>query len=265
VLGVPSGKTEAYYVLGVRDDSRSGYRPEAVPSGFSNPRDGSGRKPELRPEPTGYIYVGFQRPPTPAQLRDYIVTQNIAAIESCFDRIPVKAGDAFIIPGGTPHALGAGVFMVEIQEPSDLVIRFEFERAGYVLPEAVRFMGRDVDFALTVFDFTPLNPFLPESRVRCWPRRLRELGPDSWQDELVGPAQTDCFRVMRTRVGAAVTKAEASSVVAIVTSGRVMVETGEVRHQFDIYEKFFLPAGLGSVKLTPLHGPAEILECAPPR
>jgi mannose-6-phosphate isomerase len=127
VLGAPSGKTEAYYVLGVR---------------------------ETAPELSGYICVGFQRPPTAAQLREYIVTQNISAIEACFDQIPVQPGDTFIIPGGTPHALGAGVFMVEIQEPSDLVVRFEFERAGYILPESARFMNRDVDFALTVFNLS---------------------------------------------------------------------------------------------------------------
>ncbi len=151
ILGAPSGKTEAYHVLAVRDSTNA------------------------KVEPTGYIYAGFQRPPQPAQLREWIVTQNIAAIAECFDPIPVKAGDTFIIPGGTPHALGAGVFMVEIQEPSDLVVRFEFERAGYVLPEAARFMNRDVDFALTVFQFVPLTPHEietlsapPAAHLRRW-------------------------------------------------------------------------------------------------
>ncbi len=237
VLGAPSGKTEAYYVLGTRE----------VPN-----------------ERSGYIYVGFQRPPSPAQLRDYIMTQDIAAIESCFDRIPVKQGDTFIIPGGTPHALGAGVFMVEIQEPSDLVVRFEFERAGYVLPESARFMNRDVDFALTLFNFAPLTHADLDARVRCRARRIRELGPDSYQDELIGPGQTGCFRVARTRLVAPVVKDENTSVIAIVTSGSVMVEVGGASHCLDIYEKFFLPAGIGPVRFTPLQGLVELLECFPP-
>ncbi|HUR60283.1 MAG TPA: class I mannose-6-phosphate isomerase [Opitutaceae bacterium] len=238
VLTAPSGKTEAYYVLGVRDTAPNG-------------------------EPTGYIYVGFQRPPTPAQLRDYIVTQNIAAIEACFDRIVVRAGDTFIIPGGTPHALGAGVFMVEIQEPSDLVIRFEFERAGYVLRESARFMNRDVDFALTLFNWSPLTPADLETRVRCPPRRRRDFGAGSWQDELIGPAQTDCFRVARTRVAGTVVKDENSAVIAIVTAGTLIAEVAGVAHRINTYEKFFLPAGLGPVKLT-AQPHAEILECFPP-
>lgn len=237
VLGAPSGKTEAYYVLGTRT---------------------------TEPEPSGYIYVGFQRPPSPAQLRDYILTQNIAAIEACFDRIAVKPGDTFIIPGGTPHALGAGVFMVEIQEPSDLVIRFEFERAGYVLPESARFMNRDVDFALTVFNLAPLTPANLATRVQCQPRRLRELGPGSYQDELIGLTQTDCFRVTRTHLAAPLVKSETASAVVIVTSGVVEIEVGGECHQLDIYKKFFLPAGIGPVRLAPLRGSAELLECFPP-
>jgi mannose-6-phosphate isomerase len=239
VMKAPSGKTEAYHVLSVRD-------------------------PQSLNEPVGYVYVGFQRPPTPEQLRRYIVTQDITAIEACFDKIAVKPGDTFIIPGGTAHALGAGVFMVEIQEPSDLVVRFEFERAGYVLPEASRFMGRDVDFALTVFNFAPLTAADIEARVRCHPRRLRELGPGSWQDELIGARETDCFRVTKSHFGATVTKQENSAVIAIITAGRVAVEAGGERHELDCYEKFFLPAGIGPVKVTPLDGACDILECRPP-
>jgi mannose-6-phosphate isomerase len=213
---------------------------------------------------TGYIYAGFQRPPTREQLRDYIITQNIAAIEACFDRIPVQAGDTFIIPGGTPHALGAGVFMVEIQEPSDLVVRFEFERAGYVLPEEARFMGRDIDLALSVFNLAPLPMTEVNARIRCAPRRIRDFGGGSWQDELIGPAQTDCFRVAKSHLTEAVVKDENSAVIAIVTAGAVIAEVGGEIHELHTYDKVFLAAGLGAVKLTPSSATAEILECFPP-
>ena len=252
VLKAPSGKTEAYYVLAVRD---------------SEPERGPAASPLVTRhapvETTGCIYVGFQRPPKPSDLRDYIATQNIAAIEACFDKIPVRAGDTFIIPGGTPHALGAGVFMVEIQEPSDLVIRFEFERAGQTLPESARFMNRDIDFALTVFNLTPLTGVDLEQQVRCRPRRIREFGPGSWQEELIGIAQTDCFRVARTRLGGEVVKDENRAVIAVVTAGTVTARVAGMAYRFDTYEKFFLPAGIGPVTFTPTPH-AEMLECFPP-
>lgn len=241
VLGAPSGKTEAYHILAVR------------PSG-EGPVD----------EPTGHIYVGFQRPPTAAQLRAWIATQDIAALAACFDPIPVRPGETFIIPGGTPHALGAGVFMVEIQEPSDLVVRFEFERAGYVLPEPARFMGRDLDFALTVFHLAPLTPRDLDARVRCPPRRRRSFGPAGWQDELIGPAQTDCFRVAKTHLAGRVVKDENSAVIAIVTGAPVTADAGGESHLLRTYDKVFIPAGLGPLTFTPLQGSSEILECFPP-
>ena len=238
-LTAPSGKTEAYHVLAVRDQATGG---EAV----------------------GYIYVGFQRPPTREALRRMIEAQDIAGLEACFDKIPVRPGDTFIIPGGTPHALGAGVFMVEIQEPSDLVVRFEFERAGYVLPEPARFMGRGLDFCLDVFNFTPLTGGDLDVRVRCRPRRLRALGPSSHQDELIGANQTDCFRVLKSSIDSPVTKQESSAVVAIVTTGSVTATVGGEDHVLKTCDKVFLPAGLGPVRFTPTPGGCEILECLPP-
>ena len=161
--------------------------------------------------------------------------------------------------------------MVEIQEPSDLVVRFEFERAGYVLPESARFMGRGLEFCLDVFNLVPLTTGDLDRRMRCRPRRLRTLGPGSWQDELIGPAQTDCFRVAKTHLGGPVVKDETSAVIAMVTAGAVSISVGGETHHLRCYDKFFLPAGLGPATFTPAppgpssgEGHAEILECFPP-
>ena len=233
-LNSPSGKTEAYYILGARD-------------------------PATQP----YFYMGFQHPPEPAQLKHWIETQDTAAMEACFEKIPVQPGDAFLIPGGFPHALGGGVFMVEIQEPTDFAVRYEFERAGYVLPEAARFMGRGIDFGLSMINFNRYPPDVIERDYRCRPRRLREFADGSWQDELIGPAQTPCFRVRRTHLGGPVTKSEDGFHIAIVTAGSCAVEVGGETHVLKTYDKFFAPAGLGPLRLTP-HPSAELLECFPP-
>ena len=36
---------------------------------------------------------------------------------------PVKPGDTFMIPAGTVHAIGKGVLLAEIQQPSDITFR----------------------------------------------------------------------------------------------------------------------------------------------
>lgn len=244
LLSSPSGKTEAYHVLAVREPAR--VDPDAAP-----------------PEPTGYIYLGFQRPPTRAALRQLIETQDLAALEACFDKIPVQPGDTYLVPGGVPHALGAGVFLVEVQEPSDLVVRFEFSRGGNTLPESARFMGRDLDFCLDVFDLSPWS--LPRVGVEaaCPPKRRRALGPDSWQDDLIAADRTPCFRVRRTRLGGEAIKQETGFHIGIVTAGAVTISAAGEHHHLARYEKFFVPAGLGALHYAP-EGTAEILECYPP-
>jgi mannose-6-phosphate isomerase len=234
-LDSTSGKTEAYHILATRPD-------------VAHP----------------YIYLGFQRPPTRDTLRRMIETQDIAAVEACFDKIPVKPGDTYVVPGGVPHALGEGVFLVEVQEPSDLVVRFEFTRGGSTLPEAARFMGRSLEFCLDVFDFSAW----PESRIAveaaCPVKRRRALGPDSWQDDLVDATRTPCFRLRRSRLGSEVVKHEQAFHIGIVTTGVVTISLAGESHRLARYDKFLAPAGLGPLRYAP-EGTAEILECYPPQ
>ena len=42
-----------------------------------------------------------------------------------------RAGDAVLCPAGVPHAIGAGVFLVEIQEPTDFSVLLEYD--GFAL------------------------------------------------------------------------------------------------------------------------------------
>lgn len=46
-------------------------------------------------------------------------------------RVPVKAGDAFYLPAGSLHAIGAGIILFETQQASDLTYRiFDWNRVG---------------------------------------------------------------------------------------------------------------------------------------
>jgi mannose-6-phosphate isomerase len=233
-LQAPSGKTEAYHILSVREEIR---------------------------DPA--IYLGFQQPPGRDRLRRWIEAQDIAAILGAMNRVPVRPGDTYVVPGGVPHALGEGIFLVEIQEPSDLVVRFEFERGGHLLPESARFMQRGLEFCLDIFDLTAWPPGRVRVEAGCPPRRRRALGPDSWQDDVIGLERTPCFRVRQSVVRSPITKTEDSCYVGIVTAGRCTLQAGEESHDLGRYEKFFIPAGLGPLGITA--GPeCTILECYPP-
>ncbi len=118
------GKFEAYYILSIRDAEE------------------------------GYIRLGFQNAPSKKEWKDIIEKQDLARMNECFKEIPIKPGDVVYIPGGVPHAIGENVLMIEIMEPSDLVIRCEFEREGIVVPKDARYMGKNLTFCIDVFDYT---------------------------------------------------------------------------------------------------------------
>ncbi|NIP17077.1 MAG: hypothetical protein GWM87_02105 [Xanthomonadales bacterium] len=233
-LGSDSGKAEAYYILDVREDARE-----------------------------AFVYLGFQRPPNRAELKRCIEEQDIPAMESWFDPITVQRGDVLFIPGGVPHAIGGGILMVEIMEPSDLVVRMEFERAGYTLPESARFMGRGLDFCLDIFDFEAK----PESVVR----RDYMFGPrleKTWSDtahryHLVGPETTPCFRVKKSVIAGVVEREDDSFYIGVVTGGSCVLKTGEGAVRLGEFDKFFCPAGLGAYTIE-AEDEVRILECLPP-
>lgn len=234
-LGMPRGKTEAYVILQTREDIA---------------------------EP--YIYAGFQRSPSRNQLKEWIETQNIDAIESCFDKIPVKPGDVFLIPGGRPHALGEGILMLEIMEPSDLAVRFEFERCGYVIPEQARFMGRDIETALDVFNFEPVAPDEVDREFRCHPEVTSEDGKGNSLSLLIGSHDTPCFTVKRATISSNFAREVTTFFLGVVTQGHGEIHIGNEVVELKQWDRFFCPAGVTRFKYVSYgDAPLSILECYP--
>jgi mannose-6-phosphate isomerase class I len=126
-------------------------------------------------------------------------------------------------------------------------------------------MNRGIDFALTVFDLAPLDSAAIETRVRCHPRRIADHGGGSYTEELIGPAQTDCFRVTRTSLAGAVERLTGAFSIAIVTEGRIRATTPNGQTvELNCYDRVLIPAGLGALTWEPLTPAAAILECHPP-
>jgi mannose-6-phosphate isomerase len=93
-MGMPNGKSEAWYILSAEPDARIG--------------------------------VGLKHRITPQQLRASIENGSIVEL---VDWRPVAKDDVIYIPAGTIHAIGAGIVLAEIQQHSDTTFRlFDFGR-----------------------------------------------------------------------------------------------------------------------------------------
>jgi mannose-6-phosphate isomerase len=93
-MGMPNGKSEAWYILSAQPDAQIG--------------------------------AGLKHQVTPQQLRTSIQNGSIADL---IHWRPVAKGDVIYIPAGTIHAIGAGIVLAEIQQHSDATFRlFDYGR-----------------------------------------------------------------------------------------------------------------------------------------
>ncbi len=79
-------------------------------------------------EPDAVMYIGLQPGVTPDDVRDAANTPRMAELLRPWK---VRPGDVFYLPSGTPHALGAGIVVSEIQTPADVTYRlYDWDRLG---------------------------------------------------------------------------------------------------------------------------------------
>lgn len=93
-IGLPNGKSEAWYVLSARSGAQ--------------------------------VAVGLKHPLSSAELRASIQDGSITEMVRWR---PVCVGDVISVPAGTIHAIGAGIVLAEIQQQSDATFRlFDYGR-----------------------------------------------------------------------------------------------------------------------------------------
>ena len=71
-------------------------------------------------EPGAQVLVGLRAGVDREKFREAL---NQGRAEELFQSIPVHAGDTIFVPAGTPHTIGPGMVLCEVQEYSDLTYR----------------------------------------------------------------------------------------------------------------------------------------------
>ena len=123
------------------------------------------------------VWVGLREDVDPGTYRRWIDTQDRAALLDSLNHLPVRAGDVVFVPGGVPHAIGAGVLIAELQEPTDFSIVCEW--AGFPIRPEDSHLGIGWDAAMGALDLRAHTPTLG------LPDAARDF---FWADELPEPA-----------------------------------------------------------------------------
>ena len=80
----------------------------------------------LESAPGAQLYNGLKQRITPEQYKEMVENDTIT---DALARYEVHEGDVFFIPAGRIHAIGAGCFVAEIQQTSDVTYRiYDFKR-----------------------------------------------------------------------------------------------------------------------------------------
>ncbi|ASY11216.1 phosphoheptose isomerase [Candidatus Planktophila lacus] len=78
--------------------------------------------------PTGSgVGLGFAQKQNKEDLLKLVRAQDSAALLASLRRTEVQVGDAVLVPAGVAHAIDAGIFVLELQEPTDLSALLEWE------------------------------------------------------------------------------------------------------------------------------------------
>ncbi len=94
----------------------------------------------LDAEPGSVIYKGVKRGVIRADFERALARGAGEAVVELLESVPARRGECHVLPGGTVHALAAGVMVAEVQTPGDTTFRvYDWGRAGRVLhvPEAL--------------------------------------------------------------------------------------------------------------------------------
>jgi mannose-6-phosphate isomerase len=91
------------------------------------------------------VAAGWREDVDRATLERWVAEQDHDALLGALNPIPVRAGDAVFVPAGTAHAIGAGLLIVELQQPSDMSVLLEWDGFGIAdEDEATLGLGWDV-------------------------------------------------------------------------------------------------------------------------
>ncbi|MDD2361878.1 MAG: class I mannose-6-phosphate isomerase [Oscillospiraceae bacterium] len=233
------GKTEAWYIM--------------------DGREIGGEQP--------YILLGFREGVTREEWQTYFYRQDIKAMENSLHKISVKPGDVYLVNGGTPHAIGAGCLILEIQEPTDYTISVERQTPqGEILDDFMLHHGIGFDKMLECFHYEPLSLKKLLQRYKLKPQLLHEE-PEAKVTSLVTYNDTLMFALNSVQVTGCYRRPcekRPSLLVTIAGNGEISC----AGHSISIKkgETVFMPAGLPDVTLVCGSETALLmLECLPPQ
>jgi mannose-6-phosphate isomerase len=204
-------------------------------------------------QPGAVVHLGLKVLVTRAKLAHWVAEQDVAAMLGALHELPVRAGDVVFVPAGTLHAIGAGILMVELQEPTDLSVLLEWQRFG--VDDGVEHLNLGWERALEAVD---LGKTQPGGLLVERPSTNDALGIE----ELLPRVAAPYFRAQRIVIDGEPVHLEASFAILVVLDGSLtLCDDRGPRLELAAGVTALVPFGAGQ---TTLDGHAMLIRCLPP-
>jgi mannose-6-phosphate isomerase len=199
------------------------------------------------------VQVGFKEAIDRETIAEWVDRQNVDALLASLRTMEVAAGDTLYVPAGTPHAIGDGILLAELQQPTDFSILLEWERFAADDPEAAH-LRLGFDTALKALD---LSPWSEETVAWSTSRRTDDERPGV---ERLFPREADrFFRAERIHSGS--TTFDPCFSVLLVVEGDASLSGDGWKLEVSRGDAVLVPYAAGAIGLD---GAAEILRCMAP-
>lgn len=239
LLGSDYGKTEAWIVLDTRRVNTE----------------------------TPYLLLGFKEGITRSDFEKAVMKQNSTRLAEMLHRVPVRPGDVFFVESGTPHAIGPGVFMVEVQEPSDHTIYVEPSGDDLLAEGSANNLGLGWDDAFRCFNYEGLTLDEVAKRWKKQPTSIQQ-GEYGEKHMLLGcPQVSKYFRAYRLVVNRTLRSLYREYHIAVVTQGKGLFTNDYGDLPVESGDALFIPAAVGehTWQNASIDGsPLEVITCHPP-
>lgn len=200
----------------------------------------------LEPDLDAYVYLGFKPGITKEKWKKLFNSQDIEGMLDCLHKFNVKKGDLWFVDGGVPHAIGAGCFMIELQEPSDLmVIPERVTPSGMVLKDEKLHCGLGFDKMFDCFEYKGMTA----DDVKKMYYRHPETQINTLTS-IVDRTLTEKFSMKRLCVNEkAVMNLNDKYAVAVVTDGEGVIVDGGTEYAIKKGDSFYMSENSGELKL----------------
>ena len=165
------------------------------------------------------VWVGLCEPVEPERYLAWIADQDVDRLLHSLNRISVRSGDVVYVPAGVPHAIGEGVLIAELQEPTDFSFLCEWQ--GFPIRPEDSHLGLGWETALAAIDVSRHEP------VRRLPEEAHQF---FWADDVPEPAGR--FAVLLVLAGEGAldgAPAHAGDAFAVPASARSFDADGDLR------------------------------------